>query len=101
MVGDKAVEALPGGVINLIFIIRALVDKPKIILLDETNMNLDVQSNKKMIELLLHLKEIATVVILSSSEETKAFSDVICKLEDGKLITLDQGKHDDGNTQKY
>lgn len=86
MVGDKAVEALPGGVINLIFIIRALVNKPKIILFDEANVNLDTQSNKKMIELLVTLKETATLIILPNSEFTMALSNVIYCLKDGNLI---------------
>lgn len=85
MVGDKAVECLPGGVINLILIIRALVTKPKIILLDEANMSLDTESTKKMIGILTTLKEISTIIILSSTENTIALSDAVYLLKDGKL----------------
>jgi ABC-type bacteriocin/lantibiotic exporter with double-glycine peptidase domain len=84
-VGDKAVECLPGGVINLILIIRALVTKPKIILLDETNMSLDTQATQKMIELLKTLKEVSTIIILSSSADTVALSNAVYDLKDGKL----------------
>lgn len=85
MVGDKAVECLPGGVINLILIIRALVTKPKIILLDEANMSLDTQSTQRMINLLRPLKEISTIIILSSSANTIALSDAVYCLENGTL----------------
>ncbi|OGT43285.1 MAG: hypothetical protein A3F13_07635 [Gammaproteobacteria bacterium RIFCSPHIGHO2_12_FULL_40_19] len=85
MVGDKAVECLPGGVINLILIIRALVTKPKIILLDEANMSLDTHSTQKMIELLNTLKEVSTIIILSCSADTLALSDAIYDLKNGKL----------------
>ena len=85
MVGDKTVEALPGGVINLIFIIRALVNKPKIILFDEPNMNLDVRSTKNLVELLQALKHDATIIIISKTKETFEFSDVVYEVKDMKL----------------
>ena len=88
-VGDRAVEALPGGVINLIFIIRALVNKPKIVLFDETNINLDAQSSRKMTELLVHLKEFATVVVLPGNESTIALADVVYEFQNDQLIRVD------------
>lgn len=86
MVGDKAVEALPGGVINLIFIVRALVSKPKIVLFDEANINLDTFFTKKIIELLTALREIATIIILSNTPGTIALADVVYCLKEGQLI---------------
>ena len=55
-------------------------------------MNLDTQSNKKMIELLASLKETATIIILASTETTLALSDVVYDLKEGKLI-LTREKH--------
>lgn len=92
MVGDKAVEALPGGVVNLIFIIRALVNKPKIVLFDEANMNLDTQFTKKMIELLALLKDVSTIIILVKTEATLALANVVYDLKEGKLEKIEHGK---------
>lgn len=90
-VGDRAVEALPGGVINMIFIIRALVNKPKIILFDETNINLDTQASQKMTELLVRLKEFATVIILPASEASLALADVVYAFQGDQLVRVDHG----------
>lgn len=90
-VGDRAVEALPGGVVNMIFIIRALVNKPKIILFDETNINLDTQASQKMTELLVHLKEFATVIILPASEASLALADIVYEFQGDQLVRVDHG----------
>jgi len=91
-VGEKAVEALPGGVLNLIFIIRALVSKPKIVLFDETNINLDTQSNKHMLDLLVYLKEFSTVVVLASNQSTIDLVDVVYAFQDEKLIRVNRAE---------
>ena len=78
-VGEKAVEALPGGVLNLIFIIRALVGKPKIIIYDEANINLDTQYTQNMLDLLEHLKDQATVIVFVNKKTTLPLMD--CNFE--------------------
>ncbi len=85
LVGDKAVETLPVSVINLIYIIRALVNKPKIILFDEADMDLDSQLTQKLIELLKILKEIATIIILPKSGDAIYFSDIVYELKNKEL----------------
>lgn len=91
-VGEKAVEALPGGVMNMIFIVRALVSKPKIVLFDETNINLDTQSSQNMINLLVQLKEFSTVIVLASKQSTIDLMDVLYTFQDKKLIRVENGK---------
>ena len=85
MVGDKTVDTLPSSVINLIYIIRALVNKPKIILFDEADMDLDVRSTEKLIKLLKILNEIATIIILPKNGEAIHFSDVVYELKNKEL----------------
>lgn len=85
MVGDKAVATLPFSVINLIYIIRALVNKPKIILFDEADMDLDTRSTEKLINLLKILKEIATIIILSKNADEIHYSDVVYELKNKEL----------------
>lgn len=87
-VGEKAVEALPGGVMNMIFIIRALVSKPKIILFDEANINLDTQFSANMINLLAYLKEQAAVIVFASKPSTIAMMDMVYHFENKKLVRV-------------
>lgn len=88
-VGEKAVEALPGGVMNLIFIIRALVSKPKIILYDEVNINLDTHYTKKMIDLLVYLKELSNVIVFVHKQSTLELMDVVYKLNDKNILRVE------------
>lgn len=85
MVGDRTVEALPGGVVNLILIIRALVNRPRIILFDEPNVHLDIKSTENFVELLQTLKRNATIIIISKTKETFDFSDVVYEIKEMKL----------------
>lgn len=88
-VGEKAVEALPGGVMNMIFIIRALVNKPKIILFDEANINLDTHYSANMINLLAYLKEQAAVIVFANKPSTIAIMDNVYHFDNKKLVRVD------------
>lgn len=85
LVGDRAVESLPRGVVNRMTIVRALSHKPKMVLFDEANMNLDLYSNEKLIELLKILNEVATVVIISQHTETLKIARQLYRLKEGRL----------------
>ncbi|OGT61651.1 MAG: hypothetical protein A3I77_08425 [Gammaproteobacteria bacterium RIFCSPLOWO2_02_FULL_42_14] len=85
LVGDRAVESLPRGVVNRMTIIRALSQKPKLVLFDEANMNLDLRSNEMLIDLLKTLQEVATVVVVSQSEDTLGIASVRYVLKEGRL----------------
>src|SRR3989338_6731572 len=85
IIHDRAVESLPRGVVNRMTIIRALSQKPKLVLFDEANMNLDLRSNEMLIDLLKTLQEVATVVVVSQSEDTLGIASVRYVLKEGRL----------------
>ncbi len=86
--GLKIKEA-NGGLKQKVAIIRALLTKPSILLLDEPTSSLDAANTKKLYELLsfLNLKRGITVVWATHNKElVKDFSGRIVHLEKGKLI---------------
>ena len=91
-VGEKAVEALPGGVMNLIFIIRALVNKPKIVLFDEANINLDTHYTQSMVDLLVYLKEQASVIVFARKQSTIALMDVVYTLKNKNITRVEHAE---------
>lgn len=62
---------LSGGQKQIISIIRALLNKPDIIILDEPTSSLDVSSQKKLLDLLKIIKEkySLTYIIISHDEK--------------------------------
>ncbi|MFZ8934083.1 MAG: cell division ATP-binding protein FtsE [Bacteriovoracaceae bacterium] len=78
-----------GGLKQKVAIIRALLTKPSILLLDEPTSSLDLSNAKKLYELLsfLNVKRGITVVWATHNKDlVKGFSGRIVHLEKGKLI---------------
>ncbi len=65
VIDSSSHDQLPGGVRQRIAVIRALVDKPKIILFDEANTALDHGSDARLRELLSRLKGHVTILLVS------------------------------------
>ena len=81
---------LSGGEKQRVAIIRALMEKPKILLLDEPTSSLDPQMKKEVLELISKLKDYNMTIIVVSHELNfvKDFSSRIIFL-DNKTITSD------------
>jgi len=89
VVGQRGVN-LSGGQKQRLSIARALVRKPKLLLLDDSTSALDVKTEES---LLLALEELAcTTLMITQKMSTAMKADKILLIEDGML--LDHGSHE-------
>ncbi len=90
---DHKPMELSGGEQQRIAIARAIINSPDIILADEPTGNLDYENSKKVLELLLELKNNLklTLIIATHSNEIASSSDRIINLRDGKLFESNNG----------
>ena len=86
---------MSGGQQQRIAVARAFANDPVIILADEPTANLDVNTGREMIELLVHLKETENVTIISATHDMKmlSVSDRILWIRDGKIDRLEERKN--------
>jgi ATP-binding cassette subfamily C protein LapB len=85
IVGTGTVDLLSKGHKQMILIIRTLIDKPKLILFDEANLALDIDSDIKLRKYLMSLKGKCTLVLATHRPSLIEMADKHYKLSDGKL----------------
>ncbi len=85
---------LSGGEKQRVAIIRALMEKPKILLLDEPTSSLDPQMKKEVLELITKLKDYNMTIIIVSHELNfvKEFSSRIIFLDNKSVLSDDNVK---------
>jgi len=83
-IGDA--ETLPGGVRQRVAIIRALADKPRIVLFDESNSGLDHESNQLLLQMLRDYKGSCTIVLVSYQPSVQRLADRVVELQDGRFV---------------
>ena len=79
---------LSGGQQQRVAIARSLVNKPLIILADEPTGNLDSQSEKDILDILLRLNRAGiTVIIVTHELEVTRIAGRVIKMRDGKIVS--------------
>ncbi len=90
VLGQKGIN-LSGGQKQRLSIARALIRKPKILLLDDSTSALDLKTEAKLLQALKKYQ--CTTIIITQKISTAIESDLILLLEDGHLIQ--EGTHVD------
>ena len=91
IIGERGVK-LSGGQRQRISIARALLAKPKIVILDEATSNLDTQSESFIQKSLTALMSNRTTFVIAHRLSTIQKADQILVIEEGNI--LERGKHD-------
>ena len=86
-VGEYGV-GLSGGQRQRLGIARALLTKPKLIILDEATSSLDAQTESEINQAIYKLKGSVTVVIIAHRLSTAMNADKVAYLSNGKIETL-------------
>lgn len=98
-IGNHTIDYLPNGLRQRICIARALVNEPKIVLFDEANSAVDQEADLKLYELLKHLKQKCTLVIVSHRPSTLKVADRHYRIDNG-VLTAEQEVEDDSHVQR-
>lgn len=93
--GDRAFHRpyeLSGGQQQRVAVARALANDPVIVLADEPTANLDVETGREMIELLVDIKKTQNITVISATHDMKMLdvSDRILWIRDGKTDRLEE-----------
>ena len=70
---DLKITQLSGGQIQLVFLVRALVDAPDVIILDEPSSSIDTKSQSKIFQILSNVNK-NNIPIIFSSHDTFAIT---------------------------
>ena len=84
----SAINQMPSGIKQLITITRGLTRPSSIILFDEANAYLSIQSDKKVINLLKKIKHTKTIIIASQRQSLNNIADVKYKIEKNRLLEV-------------
>lgn len=89
------VENLSGGQRQRFSIAAALINKPKVLFLDEPTTGLDPQSRRNLWDLIREIKARGITVVLTTHymDEAELLCDRIAIMDDGQILTIDTPKN--------
>ncbi len=88
---DRKVDTLSGGWKKKVAIVCALVDRPKLLFLDEPTVGLDIQSRRSMWDLLRKLNDDGMTIFLTTHyiEEAESLCNRVSIIDHGRIIAED------------
>ena len=92
LVGERGIT-LSGGQKQRTAIARAVLRKPKILILDDALSSVDTYTEEKILSQLRTVMRERTSLIVSHRVSTVRYSDFICVLDEGRII--ERGTHDE------
>ncbi|MDE6449356.1 MAG: ATP-binding cassette domain-containing protein, partial [Muribaculaceae bacterium] len=90
-IGDRGCR-LSGGQRQLVYIARAILKNPPVLILDEATSALDSESEKSVQEALDRLMKDRTTLVIAHRLSTIRNADLICVLHEGRIV--ERGTHD-------
>lgn len=94
--GERYPKQLSGGEQQRVSIARSLVHRPKILVADEPTGNLDTIHSHEIIELLKHINEYGTTVVLVTHDRdiVNKLKKRVITIQDGEIVSdVKQGKY--------
>jgi ABC-type sugar transport system ATPase subunit len=97
---DQAISALSGGNQQKVLLARALINEPRLVLLDEPTRGIDLGAKQDVYRLVRQVASTGAAVLYATMEESEALelSDRVLVLRDGKQVALvnskDVGPHE-------
>ncbi len=87
---DQPISNLSGGNQQKVLLARALINEPRLVLLDEPTRGIDLGAKQDVYRLIRNVAATGTSVLYATMEEDEALelSDRILVLRDGKVVTL-------------
>lgn len=88
---NQKIYSLSGGYRQRFMLARALVHQPRLIVLDEPTVALDVPVRRYVWDVIRKLKQDGVTVVLTTHylEEAEALADRVCLLHKGKILHID------------
>ncbi|MEO1203213.1 MAG: ABC transporter ATP-binding protein [Pseudomonadota bacterium] len=98
---DRDNRKLSGGQRQRLFLAVALVNRPRVVFLDEPTTGLDPQARRNFWELVQRIQKLGTTVILTTHymDEAQVLCDEIAIMDGGKIVT--QGSPDELLRSRY
>ena len=87
-VGDTASDSLAGSIKQLISLVRAFGESPRLLLFDEANSALDLSVDRKLRELFEKLRGDTTIVLVTGRPSLIRIADIEVALDQGRIAAI-------------
>lgn len=87
-VGDTASDSLAGSVKQLISLVRAFGNAPRLLLFDEANSALDMNVDQKLRQLFETLRGQTTIILVTSRPSLIRIADMEIKMDQGRVVAV-------------